>query len=148
MISKSSLEPNYTAHLTASNLLSASRYLPTWLIPYMLLASVADMTRMTKTFLIPQLTHHPRCLTSLMLSLLQPSIYLTLLPVLHHLLPPFLPTALRTTQLPSHLALRTPLWRRQSFQQTLTLLACGDHLALDVVLRVLKIMILNYSLCY
>ena len=74
--------------------------------------------------------------------------HLTLLPVLHHLLPPFLPTASWTTQLPSHLALRTPLWRRQPFQQTLTLLACGDHLALDVVLRVLKIMILNYSLCY
>ena len=37
---------------------------------------------------------------------------------------------------------------RQSFQQTLTLLACGDHLAPDVVLRVLKIIILNYSLCY
>ena len=80
--------------------------------------------------------------------LLPPSISLTLLPVLHHLLPPFLPTASWRTQLPSHLALRTPLWRRHSFQQTLTLLACGDHLALDVVLRVLKIMILNYSLCY
>ena len=39
-------------------------------------------------------------------------------------------------------------WRRQSFHQTLTLLACGDHLAPDVVLCVLKIMILNYSLCY
>ena len=71
---KSSLDPNYTAHLTASNLLSASRYLPTWLIPYMLLASVADTTWMTKTILIPHLTPHPRCLTSLMLSLLQPSI--------------------------------------------------------------------------
>ena len=91
---------------------------------------------------------HPRFLISLMLSLLQPSISLTLLPVLHHLLPPFLPTASWRTQLPSHLALRTPLWRRHLFQQTLTLLACGDHLALDVVLRVLKIMILNYSLCY
>ena len=148
MISNSSLDPNYAAHLTASNLLSASRSLPTWLIPYILLASVAAMTQMTKTILIPHLTPHPRCLTSLMLSLLQPSIYLTLLPVLHHLLPPFLSTASWTTQLPGHLALRTALWRRQSFQQTLTLLACGDHLALDVVLRVLKIMILNYSLCY
>ena len=139
---------NFVAHLTASNLLSASRYLPTWLISYMLLARVADTTRMTKMILIPHLTPHPRCLTSLMLSLLQPSIYLTLLPELHHLLPPSLSTASWTTQLPSHLALSTAPWRRQSFQQTPTLLACGDHLALDVVLRVLKIMILNYSLCY
>ena len=148
MISKSSLDPNYVAHLTASNLLSASRYLPTCLIPYILLVRVADTTRMTKTILIPHFTPHPRCLISLMLSLLQPSIYLTLLAVLHHLLLPFLPTISWTTQLPSHLALRTPLWRRWSFQQTLTLLACGDHLAPDVVLRVLKIVILNYSLGY
>ena len=42
-----------------------------------------------------------------MLSLLQPSIYLTLLAVLHHPLLPFLPTALWKTQLPSHLAWRT-----------------------------------------
>ena len=140
MISKNSLDPNYAAHLTASNLLSASRYLPTWLIPYMLLASVSGRTRMTKTILIPHLTPTlaaclPACL---------PSIF----PLLHHLFLPFLPTASWRTHLPSHLALRTPLWRRQSFQQTLTLLACGDHLALDVVLRVLKIMILNYSLSY
>ncbi|CAH3139136.1 unnamed protein product [Porites lobata] len=59
---------------------------------------------------------HPRCLTSLMLSLLQPSICLTFLAVLHHLLLPFLSTASWTTKLPSHLALRTLLWRRQSFQ--------------------------------
>ena len=114
----------------------------------MLLARVVVTTLMTKTILILHLTLHLRCLTSLTLSLPQPSIYLSLLAVLHHLLLSFLPTASWTTQLPNHLALRTPLWRRQSFQQTLTLLACGDHLATDVVLRVLKIMILNYSLCY
>ena len=56
VISKNSLDPNYAAHLTVSYLLSASRYLPTWLIPYMLLASVSGRTRMTKTILIPHLT--------------------------------------------------------------------------------------------
>ena len=73
-----------------------------------------------------------------MLSLFQPSIYLTLLAVLHHL-----PTAF-----PADRIMDDTAWRRQSFHQTLTLLACRDHLAPDVVLCVLKIMILNYSLCY
>ena len=36
---------------------------------------------MMASLLIPHLTPHPRCLTSLMLSLLQPSIYLKLLAV-------------------------------------------------------------------
>ena len=65
----------------------------------MLLARIVVTTRMTKTILIPHLTLHLRCLTSLMLSLFQPSIYLTPLTVLRHLLLPFLPTASWTTQL-------------------------------------------------
>lgn len=54
------------------------------------------------------LTHHPRSLISLMPSLLQPSLYLTLTAALR--LPPqsVLPTIPWMTQLPHHPALRPP----------------------------------------
>ena len=70
---------------------------------------------MMKTILTPVLTLHPRCLISLMLSLLQPSRYLTLLDALR--LPPksFLQTIPWMTHLPRHPVLGAPCGESSQF---------------------------------